>query len=312
MLMDVARIPQIGIGLQYSFSFAEWFPFSEQSVDSFEIIVDNLMGPLDGPYVVLPEVMDSIAPLREKVPFTAHSNFGGEMGFGPVEETAAVRRHGPAARLLGSPWISNHLFYAEDSWSWNWSCPLQFSHAELARLAPRMRRLQELNGIPLLHENPAYYFPAAGSEMSDAEFLAHLVESADTYIHLDLHNIYANTLNLPAYRWQDYLAEIPMERVLALHLAGGRSFGGFYHDSHDSASPDEVWEMLEQVLGRARVRSVILEFVQHGEGEQGYLSNEQVLELVTADLKRAAEIWDRAYGRGIRSSSREGSSSVIA
>jgi uncharacterized protein len=218
-----------------------WLPFAELPVDAFEILLDNVIGPLDGPHLAWPGRLDSLAPLQPRFPFLAHSNFGGEKSFLPLEETLTVRRHVPMARMLDALWVSDHCFYGENVGAENFTHPLQWSRAEVNRIAPRMRALQELYGIPLLHENPAYYFPPPGSDLSEAEFLACLVEEAGTYLHLDLHNIYANSVNMPEYRCEDYLATIPLERVLAIHIAGGTTFDGVYHDSHDDRAPEPVW-----------------------------------------------------------------------
>jgi uncharacterized protein (UPF0276 family) len=300
------KISQLGVGLQYSPHISHWFPFAEQAVDVFEILLDALAGPLDSPYVAIPGALDALTPLREKgATLLAHSNYGGEFGFAPLEETVSVRRHVPLARMIESPWVSDHCFYAEHSWADVWSSPVQFSHAELGRVADRARRLQDIYRMPLLHENAAYYMEMPGGEMSEAEFLARLVESADTYLHLDLHNVYTNSVNLPGYRCDDFLNTIPMERVVAIHLAGGSYARGFYHDWHDSRVPEPVWEMLERVLRATRVGAVILEFQGRAHHETTReLAPENDLDAIVADLERAKALWDRVYGPGSRRSTR--------
>jgi uncharacterized protein len=297
-------IPAVGVGLQLNPRLLSWFPFATVEVDALEVLLDAVVGPLDSPYVVMPGALQDLARLRgDGVTLIAHSNYGGEFGFEPLEETAAVLRHVPAARLLESPWVADHCFYCEDSRADIWSSPLQLSRAEVARLAPRARALQELYGMPLCHENAAYYFPVPGSEMAEAEFLAALVDAAGTYLHLDLHNVYSNSLNLPGYRCDEFLAALPLDRVVSIHLAGGSYAGGFYHDWHDSAVPEPVWEMLEQVLGATRVGAVILEFQGRAHDEETrILSAEADQEVILGDLQRAAALWDRIYGPGSRRS----------
>src|SRR6187549_318496 len=125
--------PQVGIGLQYSPHISHWFPFAEQRVDAFEILLDTLIGPLDSPYVVRPGALDELEALRASATLIAHSNYGGDFGFVPLEETSAVKRHVPIAQLLESPWVANHCFYSDHSWGDTWSCPVQFSRAEVRR-----------------------------------------------------------------------------------------------------------------------------------------------------------------------------------
>src|SRR2546421_8158590 len=190
-------VPQLGVGLQYNPEILDWFPFQDQPVNVLEILLDTIAGPLDSPYVLLPGIEPVLRQLRSKYFLVAHSNYGGEFGFGPLRETVAVLRHVPLTKYIQSPWVSDHCFYAEDSWADIWSSPLQFCRAEAERLAQRAHLLQKLYGVPLAHENAARYVTCPGGDLSEAEFLAILVEKAGTWIHLDLHNIYANSINFP-------------------------------------------------------------------------------------------------------------------
>jgi uncharacterized protein len=301
----VKSLPRLGVGLQYNPEILGWFPFEQQPVDAFEILLDSIMGRLDGPYLMAPGASERLAALRQRAPLLAHSNYGCEFGFGPLERSPAVLRHVALAQALGSPWVSNHCFYADDSWSDVWSSPLQFSRAEVQRVAARARELQNRYGIPLAHENAAYYVACPGADLSEAEFLRRVTELAGTYLHLDLHNVYTNSVNHPGFRADQYLATIPLERVIVVHIAGGSWSRGFYHDWHDSKVPAPVWEMLQQVLETARPSAVILEFQGRAHHpDTRVLTREQDLELITADLSRAQRLWDHVYGPGSRHSTR--------
>jgi uncharacterized protein len=301
--MHSRDVPRVGVGLQYSPSLVGWFPFSEQDVDALEVLLDHIKGAPDSPFLLHPDASEELRALRRKALLLAHSNYGCEFGFAALEETMAARYHVPLARMIESPWVSDHCFYGEDSQADVFNSPLQWSRAELRRVVPRMRALQEMYGIPLLHENPAYYFSFPGSEMSDAEFLARLVEEADTYLHLDLHNVYTNSMNLSGYRWQDYLSIIPLERVVAIHVAGGRRVEGFYHDTHDQKVPEVVWEMLEQVLSATQVGAVIVEYEDQVKSDEA--GRAIMHEAIVSDIERARSIWDRVYGPGSRRSTRQ-------
>jgi hypothetical protein len=286
----------IGVGIQYNPEILDWFPFEEMEVDLFEILLDNVMGPLDGPHLIRPAARKTLERLRGRYPLLAHSNYGCEFGFGPLDDTPAVRRHVPIAREIGSPWVADHCFYGDDSWLDIWSSPLQFSNSELRRCAQRAAELQARYGIPLAHENAAYYLACPGAEMREAEFLAGLVEQAGTFLHLDLHNIYTNALNLRDFDLRDYLDTIPLERVIAVHLAGGSWHGGVYHDWHDSPVPEPVWDLYEELLERASPCAIILEYQgqahhpqtrvlgAHGDGD-----------MINRDLERARAVWNRHH-----------------
>lgn len=294
-------LPQLGVALQVHNAIRTFFPFDTYPVDAYEVMLDNFVGALDSPYITLREHREYIVEFGERAPLLAHSNYGADFGFNPLEESAAVRRHVPAAQSIGALWTSNHCFYADDSRADSWSCPVQYSRAEVVRIAERARVLQDLYGMPLLHENPAFYVQTPGAEMPEEEFLARLVEAADTYLLLDLHNLYTNAMNLPGYDCQRYLDTIPMDRVVGIHLSGGTHARGVYHAWHEARVPEPVWEMLEQVLQSARVNAVIVEYQGRGRHDDAQiLGADSHLDSIVGDLERARKLWDRVYGPNSR------------
>ncbi|UVS81930.1 DUF692 domain-containing protein [Actinokineospora sp. UTMC 2448] len=288
------RPAPIGVGIQYNPEILDWFPFESLRVDLFEVLLDPFMGPLDGPTVFLPGARERLMDLRSRHLLLAHSNYGCDFGFGELADTPAVRRHVPMTKAIGSPWVANHSFYGDDSWLDIWSSPLQFSPREVRRVADRARRLQELYGVPLAHENAAYYLRTPGSTMREAEFMAELVAASGTFLHLDLHNIYANSLNLADFDIEDYLDTIPLDRVIAVHLAGGSWHDGLYHDWHDSPVPEPVWELLDWLLARVTPGAVILEYQGRCHHESTRLLDTGDEPMIVRDLARARAAWDKA------------------
>jgi uncharacterized protein (UPF0276 family) len=301
--MTFSKPEVVGVGIQYNPEILGWFPFDNLQVDLYEILIDNIMAPMDGPQIVKPTARKTIERLRAKCPLIAHSNYGCEFGFSPLEQTAAARRHIPLTHMIGSPWVADHCFYGDESWLDIWSSPVQFSQAEVERCANRAKHLQEMYGIPLAHENAAYYMPCPGAEMREAEFMARLVERSGTFLHLDLHNIYTNSINLPGYDLEDYLATIPLERIIAVHLAGGSWFGGLYHDWHDSPIPEPVWDLYEEILQRANPCAIILEYQgQAHHPETRILGDNSDAEMIYKDLDRANSLWHRYQGQAAQNS----------
>jgi hypothetical protein len=296
-------VPRFGVGLQFNPELIGWFPFLDQPLDALEILFDSVMGPLDGPAVLAPRSAGLFRDIVDKFPLLGHSNYGGDFGFDDLMSTAAARRHVPLAKKFNVAWAADHCFYSDGSWSDVWSSPLQFSAAEVGRVAARARALQDLYGVPLAHENAAYYRTCPGSEMPEEEFLARVLELSGTYLHLDVHNLYANAMNHGAngYSIQRFLATIPLDRIISIHMAGGRWIDGQYHDLHDTQVAEAVWDLLDDVLSRARPGAVILEYeaqALHCDGET--LDTERTTDLILADLERARKAWDRAYGPASR------------
>lgn len=300
-------VPSFGVGLQFNPALVGWFPFLDQSLDALEILFDDVMGPLDGPALLSSSSAAAVWEAKAHFPLVGHSNYGGDFGFEELMQTSAVRRHVPLAKEFGVPWVTNHCFYSDASWSDVWSSPLQFSDAEIVRVAARARALQDLYGVPLGHENAAYYRVCPGSNMPEEEFLAQMVELSGTHLHLDLHNLYANELNHGAHGYSiaRFLDVLPLDRVISIHMAGGRWIDGQYHDLHDTQVPDAVWDLLDEVLSRAHPGAVILEYETSAlQAEEETLDTARTIELILADLDRARNAWDRAYGARSRLTTR--------
>jgi uncharacterized protein (UPF0276 family) len=77
--------------------------------------------------------------------------------------------------------------------------------------------------------------------MTEPAFFNRLHAETGCGMLLDLHNLYANTLNL-GIQAEEYLSEIDPEIVVEIHLAGGDWLKGHYTDSHSRKTPSPVWE----------------------------------------------------------------------
>lgn len=209
-------------------------------------------------------------------------------------------RHIGVAHAMKSPWYADHLFFGFEASAYMWSSPLQFSKAEMERVAGRAAALQDRLKMPLLHENAFYYAPFPGSEMQEAEFIAGIVEKAQTYLLLDLHNIYSNSVNFEGYDAWKFLKTIPLDRVVEIHIAGGERIEDWYHDFHNHNVPEPVWEMLAYVLPRAQqLKAVTLEVQEPAHSAKSRLVTPDWAQMIATDLKRANAIWDAAYGGGL-------------
>lgn len=287
-----------GVGFQLNFYTAPLLDSLEQlgaPIDFIEILCDTVSGPIDGPHVIDPKHRGWFDALRARHQLIAHSNYGEEYGFRPLAETPFVKRHIPIVKEMRSPWVTDHMFYGTASTSYLWSTPVQFSRAEVARIADRAAALQDQLQVPLLHENAFIYALFPGSDLEEADFLAELTEKAGTYLHLDLHNIYANSLNFAGYdRWR-YLRTIPLDRVRQIHIAGGQWIDGWYHDLHNHSTPEPVWEMLEYVLAHGKnVQGISLEIQGVLHTAMSRAIDQSFPEMVKTDLVRARALWDKA------------------
>ena len=283
-----------GVGLQLNPTIIGMIDRIDPGLYSFsELLCDQFAAPLDTAYVIDPVVRPQLEDLMSRHPTLAHGNYGNEFGYDALDETPGVLRHIEIAHAMKSPWYADHMFYGFQASTYMWSSPLQFSRAEVERVAGRAAALQDRLKMPLLHENAFYYAPFPGSEIEEAEFIAALVERAQTHLLLDLHNVYSNSMNFAGYdRWK-FLRTIPLDRVVEIHIAGGQHLDDWYHDFHNNPVPDGVWEMLEYVLARApKLEAVTLEVQEPAHSTRSRAVDDSWPAMIEHDLRRAKQIWD--------------------
>jgi uncharacterized protein len=129
--------------------------------------------------------------------------------------------------------------------------------------ARNVARARAVVGTPPLLENVASLVDPLG-DRSEADWLADTAEAAGVELLLDLHNLYANARNF-GFEAAAFLGRIPVARVRAVHLSGGRwitAAGGGRRllDDHLHDVPEAVYALLVELARRApHPLTVILE-----------------------------------------------------
>jgi uncharacterized protein (UPF0276 family) len=85
--------------------------------------------------------------------------------------------------------------------------------------------------------------------MSEAEFISRVVSNSGCWLLLDLANVRNNAIN-NNYNAFEFLDQIPLDRVVQIHLAGSYYKRGLLLDSHSDPIHAEVFEMLRYVAPR--------------------------------------------------------------
>jgi uncharacterized protein (UPF0276 family) len=196
------------------------------------------------------------------------------VGF-PVGGTQAPDRDGVraaarSARDLGAMHWSEHLAFnaVGNAYAGFLLPPVQTPEAVTAAVK-HIGYYQELYDRPFLVETPTNYLRPVQGDLDDGAYVATIAEQADCGILLDLHNIWTNQRN-GRQPVTDYLAQLPLDRVWEVHLAGGFETGGFYLDAHVGAIDPELLELAARVVPTLpNVRAVIYEAVPASLAAQG-------------------------------------------
>jgi len=118
--------------------------------------------------------------------------------------------------------------------------PVVLDQETLALIGSKVQRLSEALDTRLLLENGTSFAAIPEPDMSEPAFFNRLHAETGCGMLLDLHNLYANTLNL-GISADAYVSELDPEIVVEIHLAGGDWLKGHYTDSHSRLTPAPVW-----------------------------------------------------------------------
>jgi uncharacterized protein (UPF0276 family) len=221
------------------------------AVDWFEVITENYLVGGGRPL----HFLDAI---RARYPVVMH---GVSLSIGStapldLDYLAGVRR---LAERCEPEWISDHLCWTgTNGTNLHDLLPLPYTTDALEHLTPRIDRVQELLGRPLVLENVSSYVSYTSSAMSEWEFLSALVQRTGCRLLLDVNNVYVSSRN-HGFDAREFLDGVPVEAVQQLHLAGHLDLGTHVIDTHDAPVRDEVWDLYAHALRRFGPVSTLLE-----------------------------------------------------
>jgi len=160
---------------------------------------------------------------------------------------------------INSPIYSEHLSYCSDGGQLYDLMPIPFTEAAANHVVDRILRVQDIMGERIAMENVSYYLSHRGAEMSEIDFLKYVIEKSDCLLHLDVNNIYVNSIN-HKYDPYDFLKQIPAEKIAYIHIAGHFDEAEDIRvDTHGAAVIEHVWAILEKTYEWYGVFPTLLE-----------------------------------------------------
>ena len=201
--------------------------------------------------------------LGARWPLVAH---GTDLGIADAAGPDPAYVRGIAAVLgeLHVRWYSEHLcFLRAGGVDLGHFGPVVVDDAALAAIACAAAAVRRATPCPLLLENPADVLglgasgPGAGRALGAG--YARALEAAEAGALLDLTNLVLNARN-DGFDPGEFLAELPGERIVQVHLAGGHEAAGLWIDGHDTDVDAEALGLLAEVARRApALRAVVIE-----------------------------------------------------
>ena len=220
-------------------------------IDFFEIAPENWIG-------ADPISAKRLRAFTERFPFALHGLSLSLGGLTPLN-TALLKdiKHFMQAHQI--PLYTEHLSWCSDHGQLYDLLPIPFTQDAIQHTVARIRQAQDVLGQQIGIENASFYLQAPINEMDEATFINAVLEEADCLLHLDVNNVYVNSVN-HAYDPYAFLRKLPKERVVYLHTAGHfQQEVNLLIDTHGAPVIDPVWALLDFTYQHFSVFPTLLE-----------------------------------------------------
>jgi uncharacterized protein (UPF0276 family) len=248
-MMENHPVSGVGLGLRRSM-MDELMAEPPWDVDFMEVAPENWIG-------VGGALGRKFCWFADRFPFVMHGLSLSLGGQAPLDLDFLARAR-QFMDLHGIRYYTEHLSYTGDDGQLYDLMPIPFTEEAVRHVAGRIRQASEILERPIAVENVSYY-AAPGREMKEIQFLNAVLEEADCGLLLDVNNVYVNAVN-HGYEPEEFLAAIPGERVVYLHVAGHYvEAEDLRVDTHGAPVSDPVWALLDETYRRFGVIPTLLE-----------------------------------------------------
>lgn len=238
-----------GLGLRRAFigSFVDTMP---SQVNFIEVAPENWLD-------VGGRLGRQFHKIAQQVPVVCHGLSLDIGGPSPLDEPF-LKRIKKFLQTHGVQVYSEHLTYCADHGHLYDLMPIPFTEEAVHYVAKRIQRVQDIIGQKIAMENASYYV-APGQEMEEIDFVNAVLEEADCLLHIDINNIYVNSIN-HRYDAEQFLKALPGERIAYAHIAGHYvEAEDLRVDTHGADVIDQVWQLLDVAYEHFGVFPTLLE-----------------------------------------------------
>lgn len=260
---DVFERSTPAVGIAYSGSTHAFLHHHPEAVEYVEVPVELLQ---HNPAVI------AIREIKPVVLHCASLSIAGAVE--APQQTITTIRHWIAE--TETPWLGEHLSYITadrrlagpgadeyapgEPYNIGYTVHPPMNEEAVETVLAAINRYRQNFPIPLLLENPPFYFPIPGSRMDQIGFVREIVKrDLELNLLLDLTHFLITSKNLGVDPLEA-IATYPLERVVEIHISGIDEQDGTHWDNHSSRAPEVVFEMLANILPRAPARAITLEY----------------------------------------------------
>lgn len=235
--------PFLGYGLGLRIPHQSHILENKPNIDWFEVISENYMNAGGKPKRVLEDI-------REHYPIILHG-VGLSVGSPEPVDQRYLQQLKELVEWVNPPWLSDHLCWTGVGGKNSHDLlPVPYTDEMLSHIVDKIKHVQDYLGRRILIENPSSYLEFSGSYIPESEFLAALSEKSDCALLLDVNNVYVSCYN-HHLDVKEYMDNLPLDRVVQVHLSGHHNYGSHIVDTHDNYVVDEVWNIYRYLIAKA-------------------------------------------------------------
>ncbi len=194
----------------------------------------------------------------ERYPFVCHGLSLSLGGPAPLDELL-LHKTRQFMDAHGIRLYTEHLSYCSDDGHLYDLLPIPFTEEAVKYVAARIRRAQDILERRIAIENASFYTAAPIADMDEASFIRAVLLEADCDLHLDVNNVYVNSVN-HRYDPVEFIRALPAGRIVYMHMAGHyREADDLLIDTHGAAVIEPVWALLDETYRIHGVAPTLLE-----------------------------------------------------
>lgn len=250
-LPNLTDLPNLGVGIGFRPQLRSEIFMNREEIDFLEITSDHY---IDSPAKKLEE----LELLAENFPLIPHSL---ELSLGSAEgvDEDYLEKLADVVAIARPAWFSDHLCFTRSGGvKIGHLAPVPFTEEALSVFVQNIERVKKRISAPFILENITYNVEYPSSTMRENEFIRRVLEETDCGLLLDVANLYINSVNLH-FDWREWLAEVPIERIVQLHFVGAHRGHDRLIDAHSDPTGDDVWNVFREVIVHCDIKGAVLE-----------------------------------------------------
>jgi uncharacterized protein (UPF0276 family) len=245
-------LPDLGVGVGLRVPHYRHVLSEQPQVDFFEIVSENFMVEGGKPRYHLARVLESYRVVQHGVAL-------GIAGPDPLDR-AYLTRLKQLLSEVKAPWVSDHFCWSSAGGAHLHDLlPIPYTKQAIDRVVERARQVQDFLEVRFALENTSSYLTFASSTMSEWEFISEIAERADIGLLFDVNNVYVSAYN-HGFDPYEFVANVPHERIVQIHLAGHTHLGTHIIDTHRGQVTGPVWDLYRRTIELTGPVSTIIEW----------------------------------------------------